>query len=55
MLEVDDDGQGFDPARTTGTGQGLRNLRERADRLGGQAEIHSIPGEGTRIRVTIPG
>jgi hypothetical protein len=46
---------GFDPAAATGTGQGLRNLRERAERLGGQADIHSIPGEGTRVRVTIPG
>jgi len=54
VLEVDDDGQGFNPARTTGTGQGLHNLRERAERLGGRAEIHSIPGEGTRVRVTIP-
>jgi signal transduction histidine kinase len=54
VLEVDDDGQGFNPARTTGTGQGLYNLRERAERLGGRAEIHSIPGEGTRVRVTIP-
>jgi signal transduction histidine kinase len=55
VLEVDDDGRGFDPARTTGTGQGLRNLKERAGHLGGQAEIHSIPGEGTRVQVTIPG
>ncbi|HEX3201517.1 MAG TPA: hypothetical protein VHW42_06235 [Actinomycetes bacterium] len=43
MLEVDDDGRGFDPAGPTGTGQGLRNLRERAER------------RGTRVRVTIPG
>jgi signal transduction histidine kinase len=55
VLEVDDDGRGFDPARTTGTGQGLRNLQERAGHLGGQAEIHSLPGEGTRVQVTIPG
>jgi signal transduction histidine kinase len=55
VLEVDDDGHGFDPAATTGTGQGLRNLQERAERLGGHAEIHSITGEGTRVRVTIPG
>jgi signal transduction histidine kinase len=53
-LEVDDDGQGFDPATVTGPGQGLRNLRERAEGLGGRAEIHSAPGEGTRVRVTIP-
>jgi two-component system, NarL family, sensor histidine kinase DevS len=54
VLEVDDDGHGFDPARTTGTGQGLRNLRERAESLGGRAEIDSTPGQGTRVRVTIP-
>jgi signal transduction histidine kinase len=54
VLEVDDDGRGFDRAKATGTGQGLRNLRERAERLGGQAEIHSALGDGTRVRVTIP-
>jgi two-component system, NarL family, sensor histidine kinase DevS len=55
VLEVDDDGQGFDPAAATGAGQGLRNLRERAEHLGGRAEIHSTPGQGTSVRVTIPG
>jgi signal transduction histidine kinase len=54
VLEVDDDGRGFDPARATGAGQGLRNLRERAEGLGGRAEIHSTPGQGTRVRVEIP-
>jgi signal transduction histidine kinase len=54
VLEVDDDGRGFDPTRTSGGGQGLRNLRERAAALGGRAEITSAPGEGTRVRVTIP-
>jgi signal transduction histidine kinase len=54
VLEIDDDGRGFDPARPTGPGQGLRNLRERAQRLGGRAEIDSTPGQGTRVRVTIP-
>jgi signal transduction histidine kinase len=54
VLEVDDDGCGFDPVKVTGAGQGLRNLRERAERLGGRAEIHSGPGQGTRIRVEIP-
>jgi hypothetical protein len=54
VLEVDDDGRGFDPAEATGGGQGLRNLRERAGRLGGRAEIDSTPGQGTRVRVTIP-
>ena len=54
VLEVDDDGRGFDPAAATGAGQGLRNLRERAEGLGGRAEIDSSPGQGTRVRVMIP-
>jgi signal transduction histidine kinase len=54
VLEVDDDGRGFDLTKPTGPGQGLRNLRERAERLGGRAEIHSAPGQGTRVRVTLP-
>jgi signal transduction histidine kinase len=54
VLEVDDDGRGFDPAAVSGAGQGLGNLRERAERLGGRAEISSRPGQGTRVRVTLP-
>ena len=54
VLEVDDDGRGFDPTQTTGAGQGLHNLHERAEALAGRAEIDSTPGQGTRVRVTIP-
>ena len=54
VLEVDDDGRGFDPARAPGPGQGLGNLRERATGLGGRTEIHSVPGQGTNVQVTIP-
>ena len=54
VLEVDDDGRGFDPATAPGSGQGLRNLRERAEGLGGRAEIDSTLGQETRVRVTIP-
>jgi signal transduction histidine kinase len=52
--EIDDDGHGFDPATVTGTGQGLGSLRERAKGLGGTAEIHSTPGQGAQVRITIP-
>ncbi|HET9557060.1 MAG TPA: GAF domain-containing sensor histidine kinase, partial [Actinomycetota bacterium] len=54
VLEVDDDGHGFDPTQAPRTGQGLRNLRERAERLGGRAEVQSTPGQGTRVRVILP-
>jgi two-component system, NarL family, sensor histidine kinase DevS len=54
VLEVDDDGRGFDPVQATGAGHGLRNLHERAEALGGRADIDSTPGQGTKVRVTIP-
>jgi len=52
-LEVEDNGQGFDPAAGTG-GMGLNNIRDRAERLGGSAVVVSSPGEGTKVRVKVP-
>lgn len=54
MLEVRDDGRGFDPARSGGKGWGLRNLRDRALAVGGRLDIESAPGTGTTVRITIP-
>lgn len=53
MLEVQDDGRGFDPEEAT-SGTGLRSIRERAARLGGAVDVRSTPGEGTTVRVTLP-
>ena len=47
-LEISDDGCGFDPQQVS-AGYGLRDMHERAERLGGQLEISSAPGVGTRI------
>jgi signal transduction histidine kinase len=52
-LQVEDDGQGFDPAAAA-PGMGLRNLRERAVSLGGSLEIASTPAAGTQARVRVP-
>jgi ligand-binding sensor domain-containing protein/signal transduction histidine kinase len=50
-----DDGKGFDPAALSDEGHyGLRGVRERVHRLGGEVEIESKPHQGTRLRVTIP-
>jgi signal transduction histidine kinase len=54
---VEDDGAGFDAATdetAAGPRQGLRSMRERVDALGGQAEISSEPGHGTRIMASFP-
>lgn len=36
-------------------GFGLRTILDRASSVGGEAEVHSAPGEGTQVSVTIPG
>jgi signal transduction histidine kinase len=54
LLEISDDGKGFDPALAHGQGQGLENLRARAEALGGDLEIESEAGAGTWVRVRIP-
>jgi len=53
-LLIQDDGVGFDPGQVEKRGYGLRNFRERVDRLGGRLEIESRPHTGTTLKVTIP-
>jgi signal transduction histidine kinase len=52
-LQIDDNGQGFNPERNT-TGFGLQGMRERTAALGGQFFLVSQPGKGCRITVSIP-
>ena len=52
-LRVVDDGVGFDPASVT-HGHGTRNLRARAEELGGHLEVTSAPGQGTTLVWVIP-
>lgn len=55
LLTIEDDGKGFDPARSSRPDAfGLLGMRERAELLGGLLVLDSTPGEGTRVRVTIP-
>jgi signal transduction histidine kinase len=55
-LEIRDDGVGFDPARASGDAAhfGLLAMRERVEISGGTWELHSRPGQGTRIRAVLP-
>jgi signal transduction histidine kinase len=50
---IADDGRGFD-TRTTEPHQGLTNLRDRIEALGGRLKIGSIPGHGTTVSGEIP-
>jgi signal transduction histidine kinase len=50
VLEVADDGKGFDPTRPFPGHMGIQSMRERAEALGGELHIDSTPGSGTRVR-----
>ncbi|MFF9498431.1 sensor histidine kinase [Streptomyces sp. NPDC014656] len=58
VLDIRDDGRGFDPAappaRGSHGGFGLDGMRARAERLAGEVGIESAAGEGTAISVRVP-
>ena len=49
VFEVQDDGQGFDPAATS-YGTGLQGMADRLDAIGGVLHVQSAPGIGTAVR-----
>jgi signal transduction histidine kinase/ligand-binding sensor domain-containing protein len=56
-LLVADDGRGFEQTEAfseLGGHFGLLGMRERAERLGGELQLHSEPGHGTQVEVTVP-
>jgi signal transduction histidine kinase len=55
VLEVNDDGKGFDPqvGRDSG-GLGLGGMAERARRVGGEFAVQSCPGRGTKVSFRAP-
>lgn len=50
---VHDDGKGFSPDRVSSRG-GLLHMHDRVRSFGGELEIHSAPGEGTKVRARFP-
>jgi signal transduction histidine kinase len=58
-LAVQDDGKGFLDLKMRspdafGAGLGLVGIEERVHELGGAVELHSHPGQGTLLKVSIP-
>lgn len=51
---IEDNGRGFSSANVSDFGNGLINMRERVQKTGGQFEIRSEPGKGTRLQIRIP-
>ena len=55
-LEVSDDGRGFDPNQVEQDSQfGLQGIRERAEMIGADFTLNTIPGEGTSITLIYGG
>ncbi|EML7991185.1 sensor histidine kinase [Stenotrophomonas maltophilia] len=51
VVEARDDGVG---AEMVNVGNGLRGMRERLQQCGGQLQVETRPGEGFRLRATVP-
>ncbi|HEY3930314.1 MAG TPA: sensor histidine kinase [Candidatus Koribacter sp.] len=60
MLMIDDDGKGFDftgrrnLAELDQIRRGPATIKERVRSIGGELSIQSVPGEGTRLEITLP-
>jgi signal transduction histidine kinase len=54
ILNISDDGAGFDTSAEFPGHLGMYTMRERAEKVGGTFTIESAPDKGTRIQVTIP-
>lgn len=54
ILEVEDDGEGFEGSTPPAGGIGLRVMRYRAQLIGGVLEIGSAPAGGARISCRVP-
>jgi signal transduction histidine kinase len=55
VLEIRDDGVGFNPHLVPSEHLGLHGMQQRAIQAGGRLEVQSTAGQGTRIRVQVPG
>lgn len=52
-LRIQDNGRGFNPAQVEGRGQGLSNMRQRAEDVGGSLRVLSA-GTGACVEATVP-
>lgn len=53
-IQIADNGVGFDPTTARVAGNGLENMRQRLEGIGGQYALTSRPGQGSQIKLAIP-
>jgi signal transduction histidine kinase len=54
VIEVADDGRGFDPEQVPGGHFGVAMMGDLVHDAGGSFDVISAPGEGTRVRAEVP-
>jgi signal transduction histidine kinase len=54
-IAIEDNGCGFDAATSAQSrpGDGLKNMRVRMAKIGGESLVASLPGQGTKLRLTV--
>jgi len=52
VLNIEDDGRGFESAATDSTADGLKNMRQRMEDIGGRFNITSASQTGTQVKLT---
>ena len=54
IVTVEDNGRGFEQVPDNSRSDGLRNMRQRMEEIGGRLDLDSEPGSGTRISLVYP-
>ncbi len=54
VVEIRDDGKGFEPAKARTSGNGLLNFTTRMESIQGRAAVQSQPGQGTTVTLRLP-
>jgi signal transduction histidine kinase len=54
-ITVSDNGCGFAMGKARGKGNGLENMNQRLEQIGGHLVLESVPGRGTSIRMEVEG
>jgi signal transduction histidine kinase len=54
LIQISDDGHGFLPMSISTQGNGLKNMRQRIEGIGGSYEVQSGTGKGTVIKICVP-
>ncbi len=54
VLQINDNGQGFDITGISNNGMGLKNIKNRSQLIEADYNLYSQPGKGTSIKIALP-